>query len=74
MRKKQKCKMIAHTASNTTAKAREFIKFMQSLVDRRQITLNQGSSEILETSRVVKFGVDAFPHFKTWRKDTLDAV
>ena len=41
MRKKQKCKMIPHNARNTTTNAKECIKSMQSLVDRRQLTQNQ---------------------------------
>ena len=67
MRKKQSCKMIAHNARNTTTKARECIKSMQPLLGRRQLTLNPISSEIFKTSKVVKFGGDAFPHFFTWR-------
>ena len=74
MRKKQSCKMIAHDAHNTTTKARECIKSMQPLLGRRQLTLNPISSEIFKTSKVVKFGGDAFPHFFIWKKDALDAT
>ena len=72
MRKKQKCKMIAHNARNTTTKARECIKSMQSLVDHRQLTLNPVSSKVSKSQ--VRFSGDIFPHFFQWKKDALQSM
>ena len=74
MRKKQKRKMIAHNARNTTTKARECIKSMQSLVDHRQLILNPVSSEVLKSQSVVRFSGDTSPHFFQWKKDALQSM
>ena len=47
---------------------------MQSLVRRRQLTLNPINSEVAKVSKVIKFEVDSYPHFFTWKRDALAAT
>ena len=73
-RKRGVCGELAEEAQNVAESAEESMASMQSLVRRRQLTLNPINSEVAKVSKVIKFEGNSYPHFFTWKRDALAAT
>jgi hypothetical protein len=68
-RKRRICREIAEEAKNVAESAEECMASVQSLVRRRQLTLNPINSEVAKVSKVIKFEGNSYPHFFTWKRE-----
>ena len=71
-RKTRICREIAEEGKNVAESAEECMASVQSLVRRRQLTLNPINSEVAKVSKVIKFEGNSY--FFTWNRDALAAT